>query len=194
MANTEVILTSKIHNLGAEADIVKVRTGYARNFLIPQGKALEVTPAALRRINILKAKRAEREAQEMNEAQGLASKIGKIKLDLELETGETGKAFGSITATDIADKLRAALGGGVEIDRHKIHLERPIKESGKHEVTVKLHHDITATLVVNVTAKGAAPAGEGAEAAEEEKPAGGFKAKAKARHKKPEAKPEAPAE
>lgn len=187
MANTEVILTSKIHNLGAEADIVKVKTGYARNFLIPQGKALEVTPVALRRINILKTKRAEREAQEMNDAQDLARKINKVKLDIELETGETGKAFGSVTATDLAEKLRAALGGQIEIDRHKIHLERPIKESGKHEVTVKLHHDVTAILVVNVAAKGAAPAAEGAEAAEGEKPAGGYKAKAKAKHKKPEA-------
>jgi large subunit ribosomal protein L9 len=178
---TEVILTEKIYNLGAEADIVKVKTGYARNFLIPRGKALEITPATLRRINLLKAKRAEREAQELNEAQDLARKIGKVKLEIELETGETGKAFGSVTAQDIADKLRAALGGNIEIDRHKIHLERPIKDSGKHEVTIKLHHDVTATVEVNVAAKGAAPA-EG-EAKEEEKPAGGYKAKAKAKHK-----------
>jgi len=180
--NTEVILTEKIYNLGAEADIVKVKTGYARNFLIPQGKALEVTPATLRRINLLKAKRAEREAQELNEAQELARKIGKVKLEIELETGETGKAFGSVTAQDIADKLRAALGGNIEIDKHKITLDRAIKESGKHEVTVKLHHDVTATLDVTITAKGAAPAPE-AEAKEEEKPAGGYKAKAKAKHK-----------
>lgn len=181
--NTEVILTEKIYNLGAEADIVKVKTGYARNFLIPQGKALEVTAATLRRINLLKAKRAEREAAELNDAQELARKIGKVKLDIELETGETGKAFGSITAADIADKLRAALGGNIEIDRHKIHLERPIKDSGKHEVTVKLHHDVTATLEVNISAKGAAPAPEAEAAKEEEKPAGGYKAKAKAKHK-----------
>lgn len=179
---TEVILTEKIYNLGAEADIVKVKTGYARNFLIPNGKALEITPATLRRLNLLKAKRAEREAAELNESQELARKIGKVKLDIELETGETGKAFGSITAADIADKLRAALGGNTEIDRHKIHLERPIKESGKHEITIKLHHDVTATLEVNVSAKGAAPVAE-VEVKEEEKPAGGYKAKAKAKHK-----------
>jgi large subunit ribosomal protein L9 len=192
MPTTEVILTAKIYNLGAEADIVKVKTGYARNFLIPTGKALEISPAALRRLNILKAKRAEREAQEMNESQELARKINKIKLDLELETGETGKAFGSITAADIAAKLKDAL-GGIEIDRHKIHLERPIKESGKHEIAIKLHHDVNATLEVNVTAKGAAPAGE-ENSDEGEKPAGGFKAKAKAKHKKAEKAAEAPAE
>jgi large subunit ribosomal protein L9 len=181
---TQVILTEKIHNLGAEADIVKVKTGYARNFLIPHGKAFEVTKTTLRRVNILKAKRAEREAQELNDAQEIARKINKVKLEIELQTGESGKAFGSITATDIADKLRAALGGNIEIDRHKIQLDRAIKDSGKHEVIVKLHHDVTATVEVNVVAKGAAtvPAeGEGKE--EGEKPAGGYKAKAKAKHK-----------
>lgn len=181
--STEVILTEKVHNLGAEADIVKVKTGYARNFLVPQGKALEITPATLRRLNLLKAKRAEREAKELNDAQDLARKINKVKLDIELETGETGKAFGSITAADIADKLRAALGGNIEIDRHKIHLERPIKDSGKHEVVIKVHHDVTANLEINVSAKGAAPA-PAEEAKEEEKPAGGYKAKAKAKHSK----------
>jgi large subunit ribosomal protein L9 len=181
---TEVILTEKIHNLGAEADIVKVKAGYARNFLIPQGKALEVTKSTLRRVNLLKAKRAEREAQELNEAQDLARKLNKVKLEIELETGETGKAFGSITASDIADRLRAALGGNIEIDRHKIQLDRPIKDSGKHEVTVKVHHDVTATVEVNVNTKGAAPAAEGDAKEEGEKPAGGYKAKAKAKHKK----------
>jgi large subunit ribosomal protein L9 len=179
MPTTEVILTEKIHNLGLEADIVRVKAGFARNFLVPQGKALEVTTATLRRINILKAKRAEREAKELNDAQDLARKINKIKLDIELETGETGKAFGSITAADIAEKLKAAL-GGIEIDRHKIQLDRPIKDSGKHEVVVKVHHDINATVEVNVAAKGAAPA------AEEEKEAGSFKGKAKAKHKSKE--------
>jgi large subunit ribosomal protein L9 len=188
-SSTEVILTEKIHNLGAEADIVKVKTGYARNFLIPRGKALEVTKATLRRLNLLKAKRAEREAEELNEAQELARKLNKIKLDIELETGETGKAFGSITATDIAEKIRAALGGNIEIDRHKIHLERPIKDSGKHEVTVKLHHDVTATVEVNVAAKGSAPAAEEGAREEGEKPAGGYKAKSKAKHKDAKAKP-----
>ena len=185
MPTTEVILTEKIHNLGAEADIVKVKVGYARNFLIPNGKALEVTPSALRRINILKGKRAEREAQELNEANELVRRINKVKLEIELETGETGKAFGSVTATDIAEKLRAAL-GGTEIDRHRIHLERPIKDTGKHEVEVKLHHDIVAKLEVNVVAKGA-PAAEKAEEEEKaDKGPGGYKAKAKAKHKSKE--------
>lgn len=184
MPTTEIILSEPVYNLGVEADIVRVKTGYARNFLLPTGKALEITPATLRRLNLLKAKRAEREAREMNEAQETARRIGKVKLDLELETGETGKAFGSITAADIAEALCKQLGAGFTLDRHRIQLERPIKESGKHEIVIKLHHDVNATLTVNVTAKGGAPAAaEGEESAEEEKAAGSYKAKAKAKHK-----------
>ncbi len=182
MATTQVILTEKIETLGAEADVVKVRAGYARNFLIPTGKALEVTPVTMRRINLLKAKRAEREARELNEAQDLAKKINKIKLNLELETGETGKAFGSITNADLSEHLRKQLGGNTVVDRHRIQLERPIKESGEHEVVVKLHSDVSATFVVNVKAKGAEVTEE-APSDDDRRSRGGYKAKAKARHK-----------
>jgi large subunit ribosomal protein L9 len=150
MAHSEVILTANIPGLGAEADIVKVKGGYARNYLIPQGKAYEVTPAALRKLEHLKAKRAEREAAELNQAEELARKINKLKLNLTLETGETGKAFGSITAQDLVDKLKGEL-GGIEIPRNKILLERPIKDTGAHEVHIKLHPDVTAKLEVNVS-------------------------------------------
>jgi large subunit ribosomal protein L9 len=177
MPTTEVILTEKIASLGAEADVVKVKRGYARNFLVPTGKALEVTPATLRRLNQLKAKRAEREARELNEAEELGRRINKLKLTFTLETGETGKAFGSVTAKDIADRLKEEL--SVEIDRHRIELERPLKETGAHEVNVRLHSEVSAklNLTVKSTVEEAAP-----EAEEEE--AGGFKAKPKAKHSK----------
>jgi len=175
MPTTEVILTEKIASLGAEADVVKVKRGYARNFLVPTGKALEVTPATLRRLNQLKAKRAEREARELNEAEELGRRVNKLKLAFTLETGETGKAFGSVTAKDIADRLKEEL--GVEIDRHRIELERPIKETGAHEVSIRLHSEVAAKL--NLTVKSST---EGAEAAAEEE--GEFKAKPKARHTK----------
>ena len=181
MPTTEVILTEKIAHLGAEADVVKVKRGYARNFLIPQQKALEITPATLRRLTGLKQKRAEREGKEHNEAEELGRKINKLKITMELETGATGKAFGSITAADLADKLKAELGGKIEIDRHRIVLERPIKESGEHEVVIKLHHDVTAKLHVTVKAIGTvAPAPEPEEEAGEKT----YKAKFKAKHTK----------
>jgi large subunit ribosomal protein L9 len=181
MAATEVILIENIPGLGSEADVVKVKPGYARNFLLPQGKAYEVTPATLRKINLLKAKRAEREAREMNEADELARKINKLKITLELETGATGKAFGSITASDIAEKLKAEL-GGIEIERHKISLDHPIKTTGAHEVSIKLHHDVTATLNLTVKSSTEEQPATGEEAAESEEK--GFKAKPKARHAK----------
>lgn len=154
MAFQEVILTEKIYNLGAESDIVRVRAGFARNFLIPQGKALEKTGRNLARVNALKSKRAAREAQELNEAQELARRVNKVKLNIELETGETGKAFGSVTNADIATRLKAELGGNVEIDRHKIELEQPIKTAGEYEVALKLHHDVVAKIAVIVKIKG----------------------------------------
>jgi len=102
----------------------------------------------LRQLDALKQKRAEREARELNEAEELARRIGKARLVFTLETGETGKAFGSVTAQDIVIRLKNEL--GAEIDRHKIVLERPIKDTGEHEVAVRLHHDVTAQLVFQV--------------------------------------------
>jgi large subunit ribosomal protein L9 len=151
MAHTEVILTTNIQPLGAEADIVRVRRGYARNFLVPQGKALEVTPGALRAINHLKQKRAEREAREQTAAEELASRINKLKLNITLETGETGKAFGSITAKDLTEKIEAEL-KDVTLPRHAVELDKGIKETGDHEIPVRLHADVTAKLRVKVSA------------------------------------------
>jgi len=185
MPTTEVILTAKVEHLGAEADLVRVKSGYARNFLLPQGKAIEKSAGAVHRINVLKKKRAEREAAELNEAQDFARRIGKLKLTFELETGETGKAFGSVTASDIADKIRGELGGNVEIDRHRIILPKALKDSGKHEVEIKLHHDITATVTVTIAPKTPveAPKPEAEEGPKTEKTVGGFKSKANAKDK-----------
>jgi large subunit ribosomal protein L9 len=155
MAVSEIILKENVPGLGAEADIVSVRRGYARNFLIPTGKAYEVTASNLKRLNLLKAKRAEREANEQNEAEELARKLSKLKLEFVLETGETGKAFGSVTAKDIEDKLRAE--ANIELDRHRIQLDRPIKESGEQEVPIRLHATVTAALKLDIKVHTAGP-------------------------------------
>src|SRR6201988_4501978 len=110
MPSTKIILTESVSGLGAEADVVSVRRGYARNYLLPRGKAYEVTSGALRQLDNLKKKRAEREARELNEAEELARRIGKLRLTFTLATGETGKAFGSITAQDIVNRLKSELG------------------------------------------------------------------------------------
>lgn len=153
MPLTEVILIENLPGLGAEADVVKVRPGYARNFLIPTGRACEVTPSTLRQLNHLKAKRAEREGRELNEAEELARRINKLKTVMFLETGEGGKAFGSITAKDLSDKLKSELGGQIEIDRHRIELEHPIKQTGALEIPIKLHPDVIAKFNLTVKSK-----------------------------------------
>jgi large subunit ribosomal protein L9 len=168
MSQSEVILTAHVPNLGAEADVVKVRRGYARNFLIPRGIAHEVTPATLRMTNSLKARRAEREASELNEANDAAKRLGKLKLSFVLETGEGGKAFGSVTAKDIADRLKAE--AGHDIDRHRIELERPIKETGDFTVNIRLHSEVHAALKLTVTAKNPPSGAAGRESDAEARP------------------------
>jgi large subunit ribosomal protein L9 len=149
MANAQVILKEKIEGLGLEADVVKVRAGYARNFLIPQGKAYEASRANLRHVEALKVSRARREAEELAIAQDLATRIAKLKPKFTLSTGQGGKAFGSVTNMDIHKELEAA---GIVIDRHAIELEKPVKKSGKTEVVVRVHPQVTATLTISVDA------------------------------------------
>src|SRR6266576_529007 len=165
MPLTQLILIENVPGLGAEADVVKVRRGYARNYLLPRGKAYEVTPAALRQLDALKQKRVEREERELNEAEELSRRIEKLRAIFTLATGETGKAFGSVTAQDIVNRLKNEI--GVEIDRHKILLERPVKDTGEHEVAIKLHHDVTAQFVFQVKSA-EAPKAEAASATAEE--------------------------
>lgn len=150
MATTEVILRTKIDNLGAEADVVKVKAGYARNFLVPQGLAFEATKDNLQHTEDLKKARAEREAKELTDAQATASKIKKLKPVFVLEIGQGGKAFGSVTSMDIHKKLEEA---GIVIDRKTIQLDSPIKESGETKVEIKLLADVTANLFIKVQAE-----------------------------------------
>lgn len=173
----DVILKTKIEGLGSEADIVSVKPGYARNFLIPKDFAAPATLATKRQVEELKRKRAEREANELNAAQELSGKLGKLKLVFTLESGEgQDKSFGAVTNQDIANKLKEA---GHEIDRRKIELPKPLKDLGEHEVSVKLGYDITATLYITVNHP--APKEDAAEAtdAKGKKPYKGKKAEAK---------------
>ncbi|MEQ1749111.1 MAG: 50S ribosomal protein L9 [Prosthecobacter sp.] len=154
MANVQVILKEQIKGLGAEADVVRVKRGFARNFLVPQGKAYDTTPGNLRHLNHLKALRAERESKEVQEAEKIAAKLKKLKLKLTLQTGQGGKAFGSITTIDIAKAVLESA-GKIELDRHQIQLEKPIKSTGSFEVPVKLHAEVSCFLKITVTAAGA---------------------------------------
>ena len=172
MPSTEIILTEHVPGLGAEADVVKVRRGYARNYLLPHGKAHEVTRATMRQLDNLKKKRAEREARELNDAEELTRRIGKLKVTFTLATGESGKAFGSVTAQDIVTRLKNEL--GTDIDRHKVVLEHPIKTTGEHEVTIKLHHDVATKFHFQVKSAEAPKAEAAAATAEEPEKKRGF--------------------
>lgn len=153
MAATEVILREKIQGLGAEADVVKVKAGFARNFLIPTGKAYEATKGNLNQIENLNKARAAREAAELAEAHELAGKIGRLKPKFTLEIGANGKAFGSVTSIDIHKTLEEK---GFTIDRTAIQLDKPIKTSGKTNVEIKLHADVTTSVTITVEAPEAA--------------------------------------
>ncbi len=150
MAHTEVLLVKPVDGLGGEGDQVKVRAGYARNYLLPRSWAVPVTTANRKQVEALKKRRAEREAAELNGATELGQKLEKTSLAFAVTTGEGGKMFGAITVNDIHDKLVAA---GFTIDKKKIHLHTPVKTLGKHTVKIKLHADVSVELGFDVVSE-----------------------------------------
>ncbi|MBL9186214.1 MAG: 50S ribosomal protein L9 [Opitutaceae bacterium] len=150
MATTQVLLVKPVEGLGGEGDQVKVRAGYARNFLLPRKIAVQMNAANQRHIDALKKRRADREQSELNGAQELAKKLEKTSLAFAVKTGEGGKMFGAITAADIHEKLAAA---GHLIDKKKIHLFTPVKTLGQHTVKIKLHADVSVELPFDVVSE-----------------------------------------
>jgi large subunit ribosomal protein L9 len=150
MATSEILLVKPVENLGGEGDQVKVRAGYARNFLLPRGIAVPLTGANRKQVDALKKRRAERESQELTGAQELAKKLEKTSLAFAVKTGEGGRMFGAITANDIHDKLVAA---GFTIEKKRVHLHTPVKTLGQHTVKVKLHADVSVELNFDVVSE-----------------------------------------
>ena len=148
MAKTEVILTHNIVGLGGESDQVKVAAGFARNYLIPQGFAIPLTGANTRRIESLKQRRAEREAHEFNSMNELAKGVSKLLCVIKVKTGEDGKMFGTVTPGMIADELKHQF--DITLDKKKIHLEAPIRTLGEHEVELRLHTELKASIKIRV--------------------------------------------
>ncbi len=150
MAHSEVLLVKPVEGLGGEGDQVKVRAGYARNYLLPRGIAVPLTTANRKQVEALKKRRAVREADELTGAQDLAKKLEKVALAFAVKTGEGGKMFGAITATDVHDKLTAA---GVTLEKRRIQLHTPVKTLGQHTVKVKLHPEVTVELNFDVVSE-----------------------------------------
>ena len=150
--NVEVILKGPVRGLGAEADMVKVRPGYARNFLFPRGLAAPASVASKRQLESLKKKRAEREAAEANQAQEVAAKLARLVLSFELKQAEEGaeKLFGAITAGEI---MGALVEKGFAVERRNIQLARPINQPGEHEAVVDLGYSVKTTIKIKLTGK-----------------------------------------
>ncbi len=146
----QVILREEIEKLGKIGDLVKVKDGFGRNYLIPMKKAIEATPKNLNAMNHAKKMVADRLRKLKKEAAADAENIKTLSITIKAKVGEEGKLFGSVTSMDIAD---AAAAQGVKIDKRKIVLEEPIKRTGEFTVTVKLHSDVTADLKVSVIAE-----------------------------------------
>jgi large subunit ribosomal protein L9 len=153
MAYMEVLLREDVENLGDRGQIVRVRRGYGRNFLLPQKLAVEASAANLRQIDAERRVLTKREQRERAAAGEAAKDFDGIQLAFERRVGEEGKLFGSVTSLDIA---RAVEEQGKTIDRHMIRLKEPIKQIGEFDVPLRLHRDIIVTLKVTVTPEGGA--------------------------------------
>ena len=135
----EVILRQAIENLGKPGDVVKVKNGYARNYLLPHGLAYEATPGNLKRIQLERDRLEAAENTRRMTAQELATKLEQVSLTFSARVGEEGKLFGSVTATDIAQQLETQ---GYRVEKRQIDLHEPIKALGVYRVPVRLHADV----------------------------------------------------
>ncbi len=169
MAHTTVLLREDIDTVGGRGEIVRVRAGYARNFLLPQGIATLATKGNVKQIEQERSALLKKAAIEKATAEAQREQMESISLTFERKAGDHGTLFGSITSMDIAEALQAK---GYEIDRRKIALRQPIKETGEYTVNVKLHREVSLPVTVTVTA-------EGGEIAEEKPEKKGRKAKSK---------------
>jgi large subunit ribosomal protein L9 len=163
MAYSKILLLEQIENLGEEGDEVSVKAGYARNFLLPRGKAIPITHANKKRIDELQRQRDERRAKELGEARDLAGKIEATRPVVVVKTGEGGKMFGAVTARDLLEKLAE---NGVEVPKHALQLPQPVKELGSHEIEVKLHPEVSATLKFEIVSENPIDTAEDEEAAQ----------------------------
>jgi large subunit ribosomal protein L9 len=147
----KVILTEEIRGLGTRGDVVTVKDGYARNYLIPKNLAQEATTGNLKAIEHQRRKWALLAQEEKAVAQKSAERVKGVKIQIEKRVGEHGHLFGSVTANEIADAL---LEKGIEVDKRRIELAQPIKNVGVHDVEVRLHRDVTAQIQVEVVPMG----------------------------------------
>ena len=146
----KVVLKEDVKKLGSKGDVVEAADGYARNYLMPRGLAVEATPQKIKELKEKEAKKNRLESEKREDAEKLKSKLESEKFVLKVKAGDSGRLFGSVNTKDIAE---AASEKGYDIDKRKIELDDSIKSLGMHTVPVKIYDDITANLKVNVKEK-----------------------------------------
>jgi large subunit ribosomal protein L9 len=148
----KLILTQEVGGLGAPGDIIEVKDGYGRNFLIPRGFAIRWTKGGERTVDSIKAARSSREVRDLDHAKQIKAQLEATTVNLPVRAGEGGRLFGAVTLNDIAGAIAGAIASGAQVDKRKIIVGNPIKSLGTHQVTVKVHDEIDATVNLNVVA------------------------------------------
>jgi large subunit ribosomal protein L9 len=147
MPMMELLLKEDVESLGVRGELVKVRAGYGRNYLLPRGLAVQATPSNIKQIEMQRKALLKREATERTAATGQAELLKDVTLEFARKVGEHGILYGSVTSMDVAESLAAK---GYEIDRRRIQLKDPIKETGEFDVPIKLHREVTTNIKVVV--------------------------------------------
>jgi large subunit ribosomal protein L9 len=151
MAHTKILLRQDVDDLGARGEIVRVKAGYARNYLLPRKLAVEATTGNVKAIERERVALLKKEATERGTAEGQAEQMRSLVLEFKRKAGEQGALYGSVTSMDIAETLKER---GYEIDRHRIHLREPIKRLGEFAVPLRLHREVTIDLQIKVVPEG----------------------------------------
>jgi len=144
----KIILNQEVRGLGGPGDIVEVADGYGRNYLLPRNLARLATPGAVRQAEGIRARRIEREIADLEQARTVAAHLESLRVVIPAKAGKEGRLFGSITTPQIVDAV--AKTGGTQIDRRRIHLDTAIKNTGTHQITVRLHPEVEANMTVEV--------------------------------------------
>ncbi|KIH98763.1 50S ribosomal protein L9 [Streptomonospora alba] len=144
----KLILTQEVTGLGAPGDVVEVKDGYGRNYLLPRGFAMRWTRGGQKQIDSIRRARQAREIRSVEDAQQIAERLNSMRVKLNQRAGDGGRLFGSVTANDVAEAVKTA--GGPEVDKRRIEIRNPIKSVGDHKVQVRLHPEVSATIAVQV--------------------------------------------
>jgi len=146
----KLILTQEVTNLGAPGDVVEVKDGYGRNYLMPRGFAIRWTRGGEKQIDSIKKARSVRDVRDLDHAEEIKSQLEALTVEVPAQAGSSGRLFGAVTVADIVAAVKAA--GGPDIDKRRIQVDQPIKSVGAHDVQVKIHDELSAKLSLQVVA------------------------------------------